>query len=288
MTRLLRILALGLGLVLAFLPASLLAAEESDATPAPAAAPTAAPTAEAPKPVGLTIDAGIASIYNFRGANVFGNSQHDQHFAFSPSLSYAILDSGLSIGYWGAYQINGGNQAAKVRGGYGHEQDVLLGYAKDWLDKTLLLNAGLTAYLYPFATKKDALVKCPAYLEPSLKLTYSTVLDLSLQVAYFAALQDKIKDWRYLYVRPYVSKTVKLTKSVSQLVGVGYGVKIFTDMDKMKNNVHDIAFDFETTVAVTDAFYFKPALRGGWSNFKKTAIGDEFLVYGSFNLGYTF
>lgn len=288
MTRISRLLSPAFVLAAVLLPSVLFAAEES--APAPLASvptPAAAPV-EATKPIGLTIDVGLASIYAFRGVNVLADRQRDQHFVFSPSLTYAISDSGFSLGYWGAYQINGSNQAAKLRAGAGHEQDLILGYGHDWLDKTLVLSAALTGYLYPFATKKDGLTKCPSYLEPSVKLSYSTALDLSLQLAYFAALQKELKDYRYLYIRPYVSKSVKLNKYVSQLVGVGYGVKIFNDFDKVKNNVHDIAFDVETTVAVTDAFYLKPAIRGAWSNFKKVALGDEFLIYGSFNLGYSF
>ena len=247
-------------------------------------AETAAPSS----PAGVSIDAGFASAYNFRGVNVFGATQSDQHLVFSPSISYSILDTGLSIGYWGAYQINGDNLEANVDAALGHEQDIIIGYSTSWLDDTLAFDAVLTVFLYPFADEDVAGVTCPAYIEPSVTLTYSTVLDFSLQVAYFAAIQEEIEDFRYLYIRPYISKSFQLTKRVTQTIGVGYGYKLFNDRDNMVDNVHDIAFDFETSVAITDSFYVAPAFRGGWTNLKKKSAGEEYFLLGSVNIGFSF
>jgi len=238
--------------------------------------------------VGVTIDVGVASAYNFRGLNVFGIDQFDQHVVFSPSLSYAILDTGLTIGYWGAYQVNGKNLSANVANGVGHEQDIYLSYDIAWLEDTLALNATLTAFLYPFATKAGAGVRCPAYIEPSVKLSYATVLDLSLQVAYFAGLQDAVKDYRYLYIRPYISKSFAIGTRLTQTLGVGYGFKLYNDRDVMTDNVHDIAFDIALAITAAEGFTVTPAIRGGWTDKDGIPIGSEYFFLGSLNLNYAF
>ena len=255
-------------------PGMLRAEGEADSSPAASA--------------GVTIDVGLASVYNFRGLNTFGIDQSDQYAVFSPSITWAIFDTGLSLGYWGAYQINGDNMKANVDGGAGHEQDIILGYGIDWLDGSLALGATLTAFLYPFADEDIAGTTCPTYIEPSVILSYASVLDFSLQVAYFAGIQDEIKDFRYLYVRPYISKTFQLTKKVSQTIGVGYGYKLFNDRNKMKDNVHDIAFDLATTIAITDSYYITPAIRGGWTNLANKSAAEEYFLLASINTGFSF
>ncbi len=254
------------------------------AFPLAASAQEAAPS----KPLGVSVDAQFSSVYLFRGLNVFGDKQGDQHGVFSPTLSYAIADTGLTLGYWGAFQLNGDNRGAKTDVGAGLEQDFILGYSRSFLDNKLTLKAALTAYVFPFADEELAGAGVPLYLEPSVTPVYTSLADFSLQVAYFHAVQDGLSDYRYLYVRPYVSKSFKLSRKVTETVGAGYGYKVFGDRDKMTENVQDLALDLETTIAITPTFYVKPALRAGWTNLTGQSFGDELVVLVSVNVGISF
>ncbi|MBU1069280.1 hypothetical protein KJ975_06885 [Myxococcota bacterium] len=254
------------------------------ACPLAASAQEAAPS----KPLGISVDAQFSSVYLFRGLNVFGDKQGDQHGVFSPTIAYAVADTGLTLTYWGAFQLNGDNRSAKTDVGAGLEQDFILGYSRSFLDNKLTLKAALTAYVFPFADEELAGAGVPLYLEPSVTPVYTSFADFSLQVAYFAAIQDDLSDYRYLYVRPYVSKSFKLSEKVTQTVGVGYGYKLFNDRDKMKDNVQDLAIDLETTIAITPTFYVKPAIRGGWTNLTGQSFGDELVLLVSVNVGTSF
>lgn len=254
------------------------------AAPLSAFAEEAAPAA----PVGVSLDGGLASAYLFRGLNVFGDKQMDQHGVFSPTVAWTHAGSGLSLTYWGAFQLNGDNRGAKTDVGAGLEQDFILGYSRAFLDNKLNLKAALTAYVFPFADKTLAGASVPLYLEPSITPVYSSVADFSLQVAYFHAVQDELSDFRYLYVRPYVSKSFKLAHKITQTVGAGYGYKLFGDRDKMTENVQDLAIDLETNIAITPAIYVKPALRGGWTNLTGKSFGDEVVLLFSVNVGASF
>jgi len=254
------------------------------------AAPLSAAAQEAPPatPVGISLDGGLASAYLFRGLNVFGDKQKDQHGVFSPTVAWTHAGSGLSLTYWGAFQLNGDNLDAKTDVGAGLEQDFILGWSRAFLDGKLTLKAALTAYVFPFADEELAGANAPLYLEPSVTPVYTTFADLSLQVAYFHAVQDELSDYRYLYVRPYIAKSFKLSDKVTQTVGAGYGYKLFGDRDKMTENVQDLAIDLETTIAVTPSIYVKPALRGGWTNLTGKSFGDEVVVLFSVNVGTSF
>ncbi len=273
-------------LFMVFLTGLILAAPLS--ATAQEAAPAPAPEAATAKPLGVALDGGLASAYLFRGLNVFGDKQSDPHGVFSPTVAWTHAGSGLSLTYWGAFQLNGENLGAKTDVGAGFEQDFILGWSRAFLDNKLNLKAALTAYVFPFADKELAGARVPLYLEPSVTPVYTTFADFSLQIAYFHAVQGGLSDYRYLYVRPYVSKSFKLSDKITQTVGAGYGYKLFNDRDKMTENVQDLAFDLETTIAVTPSIYVKPALRGGWTNLTGKSFGDEVVFLFSVNVGTSF
>lgn len=254
----------------------------------PAAGADSAQDPPEPELLGFTIELGLATAYLDRGLNIFGQTQRDANWILSPSLSYAILDSGLSLAYWGAYQLNGANRQKNIRAGTGHEQDFILAYETAWLADTLQFAASLNAILYPFALKREAGARCPVYLEPSLKLGYSTALDLSLQLLYSAGLQKAIKDWRYLYVRPYVSKSFALGEKVGLLLGLGYGYKLFNERRKMTENVHDVSLDLETKLQFSEHAYLTPTFRIGWTDLKNRSFAGELVLLSSLSAGFDF
>jgi len=260
----------------------------------------AAPVAEAKAekaPVGLNIGFEISSIYNFRGYNVFGGGdQNAQNIMVAPSLTWTIFDTGLSLGWWSAYQAYGSNRATLVDTGYGHEQDVFLAYSKAFLDDTLILSAAFTGYLYPFASdnkvddekKPGTGTTCPVYLEPTLGLTYSDAIEIGLNLSYFAGIQDVLEDYRYFYINPRIAKTFEINKALGMRVALSYGYKVFNKYDKMKDNVHDIRFDYEIPITALKPFVITPNIHTGWSNFEGQSIGEEYMIYGGLRLGYDF
>ncbi len=256
-----------------------------------------APEAEAAEALGLNIGLEISSIYNFRGANVFGGGeQNKQHAMFAPSFTWSIGDSGFSLGWWSGYQLSGSNQAEGVDTGLGHEQDIVIGYSHGFYDDALTISASLSAFLYPFASGNDADdanrpgagTGCPAYIEPLFGIGYSGPIDLGLNLSYFAGLQSAVEDYRYLYLNPSIGKTFSLHQQLDLSVAFSYGYKVFNDMDKMTDNVQDIRFDYELTWKVLDAFAITPNLHTGWSNFDSLSIGKEYMIYGGVRLGYDF
>ncbi|MCP4604719.1 MAG: hypothetical protein GY847_30060, partial [Proteobacteria bacterium] len=171
---------------------------------------------ELSKTVGINLDAEISSLYNFRGWNTFQEkTQQDQNGLFAPSITWAIFDSGVSIGYWAAYQISGSNQAEMVDVGLGHEQDIFLSYDRAWLNDLLALNLTLTYFFYPFADEDAAGTANPSFLEPLVGLTISDWVDIGINISYFVGLQDAVKDYRYLYINPSVGKGLELSDTFS-------------------------------------------------------------------------
>lgn len=236
--------------------------------------------------IGLSLSFEVASAFVFRGYNVFRQTtQHDQNALFAPSLTYAIADTGLSLAYWGGYQWTGSNQADLVAAGVGHEQDLVVTYERAMLSEALTLSAALTYYFYPFASKEDAGTAVPSYLEPSVKASFATILDLGLQVAYFAGLQDAVKDLRYLYLSPSVGKTLELHPRVGLALGLGAGFKIYNDRDTMKDNVFDITFNCEFPVRLSDALAVTPAMHMAWSDFEALRLGEEYVIWGGITFG---
>ena len=268
---------------------------------------------ETKKPVGINLDVEISSIYNFRGWNTFQEkSQQDQNGLLAPSITWSIFDTGLSIGYWGAYQISGSNQAEMVDVGLGHEQDLFLGYSHGWKDDFVVLSAAFTYFFYPFADEDVAGTANPSFIEPLIGLTISPWIDISLNLSYFAGLQDAVEDYRYLYINPSLGKSFEFSDRWGMALGLSVGVKIFNDYDEMKDNVVDVGFDWSFPVTLAGTFYVEPAVHLAWTNMysnimvssglddnpatpddesmeeREPTFGDEFMVYFGMNLGADF
>ena len=267
------------------LPSMTLPARAQEADPAAAVATPVQPAVEAPKKAGVNIDLELSSVYVFRGINVFKKKdQVEQTGALFPSLTYTVPGVGFHVGYWGAYQMTGSNKGALVSSGAGNEQNLVVGVTRD-LGKGVTLDGSLTWYFFPFAKKDVAGATLPSYLEPSVTVTWAGPVDLELKVLYFAGLQDAVKDWRYLYLRPRIGKTFSFNRWVGLATSLAFGYKLFNDRAKMTDNVYDIRFDWTLPLNVTDQFYLAPGVHVAWTNLKGVDSGDEFVIYGGMNVG---
>lgn len=254
--------------------------------PVPSAAASSAeaptPTPEVPaEPLGITLGVGIESAYYFRGLNVFRReSQRDQNFLFEPSLTYDILHSGLTIGYWGGYQVNGDNAEDLIAAGVGHEQDVILRYAGE-VAEGLTLAGSATAYFYPFADADAAGCDVPLYLEPGVSLAYAGPLDLAFAVSHMVGVQEALEGYRYAYFNPSVGKTFDLGSVVDLAFALGFGFKAYNTPSTMPDNRFDVRFDWGAPLDLGGGLTVTPAVHMGWTDFDAGRVGDGYFVWGS-------
>ncbi len=250
--------------------------------------PTAAAVAENPA-LGLTVDLGWASAYNWRGLNLYKETnQLDQNGYLSPSITYQVADA-FSIGYWGAFQLNGNNTAQMIDAAYSGEQDLLANYSVGIAEGTSL-NLGLVAYLYPLADEEEAGVATPTYLEPAIGVSWAGPIDLGMKVSYFHGVQDELSAYRYLYLSPTVGKSFELTRHVGLGLALGLGYKQFTEVAATENTL-DLSMTAALPIAFDNGFYVKPAIGGAWTNLEKNGDGEEAgfaeeaFVFGALNVG---
>ena len=253
-----------------------------------AAAP--APAAAEGDGLGLTFDLGWASSYVFRGLNVFQETeQMDANMLLAPSIMWSIFDTGLTLGYWGAFQLNGDNLSANIDGALGVEQDLFLTYGME-LPANLSAEFGVAAYFYPAADEGVVGTACPFFVEPSASLTWSSIVDVSLGVSYFLGIQDEaaVRDISYLYLHPSVSKSFGFTDLIGMDVSLSYGFKYFTkDGNGGKDNVHDFDLGVAVPIRPLPNFYVTPAVHASWTNLEGPGkeFADGFVVWGAVNIG---
>ena len=262
---------------------------------AAAAEPGPGPEAEPEKSVALDVGVGISSAYVWRGYNLFQDTkQMDQNAMVSPSLTVSFPSTGLSIGYWGAYQLNGENKSLLVDAGVGAEQDLILGYELK-INEQLTAAFGLTYYFYPMADENVAGTSMPSYIEPAAGVTYSTFADVGLMVAYFHGVQEEIKGTRHIYISPSVAKSFEVGTSVAVEPSLSFGYKIFNESE-IKDNVYDVLLSVGVPITATKAFSVTPSVNAAWTNLtdvqdftsvKKRGFGDEYVVWGGLNLDYS-
>lgn len=239
--------------------------------------------AEERAPLGLTVDLGVASAYGYRGLNLSADSsQHDQRLVMQPSVSYAVLDTGLTLTYFSSYQLSGERQA-KVDDGTSDEQDLTLTFERE-VAEGASVGALFGAFVYPMARREAAGTPVPVYLEPGLSASWSTVVDLSLVTSFLVGVEDALRSTRYVYVNPKIGKTIELTSALSLSAALGYGVKAQAETD----NMHDVLVDVGVTVSPTELFYVTPAVHWAWTNVDDTDFVDEQFAWVSTNIGSSF
>lgn len=263
--------------------ASLEGAPGSRSWEGPQAEPVASDAAEKPPvaaPIGLNLDLGWASAYNFRGWNLYGGgNQLAQHGVMTPSARYVIGESGFAIQYISAYPTNGGNGRQLFDAGYAGEQDFVVSYTKA-PSKQVSVTGSLNAFVYPFARKPVAGTAAPTYLEPGAAVSYSSAVDLTFAASYFAGVQEVLAPYRYFYLRPAVQKKVVVSTRATLQGDLGIGYKIPTQ-EKSKDNRVDVGADLKALIAVGST-YFAPGVNYAWSNF---AGMSGHMVFASLNAG---
>lgn len=291
-------------------PLSVAPAPEPVVEPAPAettdtmaVAETETTPVEEKKSAGVNVDVGLATLYNFRGYNTFKeSSQMDQNALFAPSITWSIFDTGLYLGYWGAYQLSGDNKTEMVEGALGHEQDLYLGYDLGFADDLVTLSFAFTYYFYPFAAEDADGKKNPSIIEPLIGLSIATVVDLGLKISYFHSIQDSIAGLRHAYFNFSAGKSFAFNDIFGMDLGMGLGIKAWANDASPEDNRFDLHFDWSVPIHLTEQLYVSPALHLAWTDLdsvtttdatgvevtRDALAGDEYMVYASINIGADF
>jgi len=243
------------------------------------------PAADAPpsQANSVAVDVGLASMYIFRGLNVFAkDDMMDQHAFVAPSVTWTGMDGALTLGYWGAYQLLGGNVGERIDAGAGGENDLTVAYTRKLDDQWSVVPGGIV-YLYPFADKKVAGTGVPTVVEPMLGVAFSGPVDASVKISYFYAAQDAIEGWRHVYINPSVAKSLMLSEQVGLSFSGSFGYKAAADFD---SNVYDGLLTVAAPISL-GTVVMKPGLSAAWTNFKGLPLGDEWAAYASVNVGTT-
>ncbi len=244
-----------------------------------------APAAAQEEPsLGLSADVGLSTAYLFRGLNVFQkDGQMDQHMLLAPSLTYSVAGTAFQVGYWGAFQLNGDNASVNVDAGLGAEQDIFLAYSHA-IAENLTLAETLTFYYYPLAKEDIAGTDHALFVEPMLSLTWASVVDVSMRIAYMHGVQDALKMGRYTYLSPTVSKTIEVSSGIG-IVGTGFaGYKLFNE-DGVESNVWDAGATIAVAVDLPAGLYVKPSVSLVWTNLESKDVGEELGFCGAVNVG---
>jgi hypothetical protein len=255
---------------------------------APAAAEPEAPAEEEASGAGVNLDLGFATHYVFRGLNLFAEeAQLDANTLLAPGVTWAVADTGLSLGWWAAFQLNG-NVRDNIDAGAGAEQDLFATYEFGLTD-TVALGFQMYAYMYPFADEEVAGTDgLPVWLEPGASVTWSTAVDLGLTVTYMAGVQDANAEYSYLYLSPSVGRSFALdeAETLSLDLAASFGYKAWLRADeKLQDNTFDVGIKAGLTWYATDIFYLTPAVGFAWTNLAGLGFADEFIVFGLLNVG---
>jgi hypothetical protein len=277
-------------------PAGTPAALPSGPVPAPEPAPTATPTdtgttsarrrGERPNKL-LNIDVEAASAYVWRGINIFGVDQSSQAFSVFPSLTATF--GGLSLGYFGAFQLSGDNKSVLVDRGVGGENDLILKYGGS-LDNGLAYSASLTYWLYPFADEDVAGTSTPMYIEPGAGISYLAGADLGLYVGYYRGLQDVTEAASFVYINPSVGKTIPINADIGLALGLSAGYKIYTNDPPVEDRVFDVALHVSAAIPF-DNMYITPQLHAAYVTRDDDAVpnaefSDSFVAWAGVHVGY--
>ncbi|MBN2723266.1 MAG: hypothetical protein JXR95_04250 [Deltaproteobacteria bacterium] len=231
--------------------------------------------------LGVNLEVTFSSAYVFRGYNIFQkDSQMNQYGLVAPGLSYTFPDTGLSFGYWGAFQLNGDNKSINSDVGLNLESDFYLSYSRKVTNK-LYVKGILTSYVYFFA--KDSR---PTWVEPGV-IAYSNldVVRASIGFYYLLGTQEYIRDAGYLYINPSVSKHFKMGKKPVNLT-LGYGYKHYSDGNEGMSNVHDLLLTVDTFIQLP-LIYIRPGIGVAWTNIEApdSTFSDGFVVWAQLIMG---
>jgi hypothetical protein len=277
-------------------PAGTPAALPSGPVPAPEPSPTAPPVdwgtetsrsrRGAPSKL-LNIDVEGATAYVWRGINMFGANQNTQAASLFPSLT--LTSGGLSLGYWGAFQLSGDNKSALVDSGVGGQNNFILKYSGSG-DNGLAYSAMLTYWIYPFADEEVAGTATPMYIEPGAGISYLAGADLGLYVGYYRALQTVNEQASFLYINPSIGKTFPLSSDVGLALGLSGGYKVFTNDPPTKDRALDLALNVSVAIPFDDT-YITPQLHAAYATRDDAVVpnaefSDSFIAWAGVHVGH--
>jgi hypothetical protein len=278
-------------------PAGTSSALPSGPVPAPEPSPTAPPADTGtsrdryydrePSKL-LSIDVEASSAYVWRGINVFGTDQNTQAFSVFPSLTATF--GGLSLGYWGAFQLSGDNKSALVDQGVGGENDFILKYS-GWINRDLAYSAMLTWWIYPFADEDVAPTATPMYLEPGFGISYLAGADLGLYLGYYRGLEEPLDQASFLYINPSIGKTFfPFDSDVGLALGLSAGYKAFTNDPPVEDRAFDLALNLSVAIPFDD-MYITPQLHAAYVTRDDAVVpdpgfSDSFIAWAGVHVGY--
>lgn len=226
--------------------------------------------------VSLNLDLEASSAYVWRGGTVFGANQGDQDLAVFPSISATF--SGVTVGYWGAYQVTGENTEENVDNALGAEQDLFVGW-DGAIGDDVSYSVYATYYFYPFADTDEL----SHFIEPALGFGYSTAVDLGLGVSYFRGIDDASDEaLSHVYINPGIGREISLTDDLALALDAGFGYKVWTNDIEQGNGDIDVGLNASVAIPLGN-MYIVPAVHGAWSNFDE---GTQVNVWGGVNFGY--
>lgn len=219
---------------------------------------------------------GFNSHYAWRGLNYLqSTSQKDKHAYVSPWLSWAIGDSGWSVGYWGAYQATGDNISDMAAGASSHENDLWVDWSTDLSGGALTANVYGLAYLYPFADADVAGTDVPTWVEPGAGLTWNGPVSIGASAAWYQAVQSPLQGGEYLYLNTSISGE----RSVHDMIGVGLGASAgYKAGQGYIDNTLDVQLDWTMSVAL-DQLTLAPGTHVTWTNFEGATPGEGYFVW---------
>ncbi len=276
-------LSLSVALIATLISAPAAAESEPESEPAPATEVAA----EEPAGFGVEVGIGLYSAYVWRGWNIFqSDGQMDQHGMAAPSVTVSLPIEGLTIGYWGAYQLNGDNRSENADAALDFEQDLILGYERSFSDK-LSGAFAFIYYFYPLADETVAGTSWPSIVEPSASVNYAAgVADVGLAVAYFYGVQDAVEPLRHIYINPSVARSFPIKGDLALDAKLGFGYKVWDD-SAIKDNVYDVLVSVGMAYPVTSELTVTPALNAAWTNITEEGFGfaDEYVIWAGVDLG---
>jgi hypothetical protein len=141
----------------------------------------------------------------------------------------------------------------------------------------------------------------------SAGISLATVVDIGLNLSYFAGLQDALSDYRYFYLNPTLGKSFELHEMVGLDVKLGYGYKFYDPDSAVNENFHDVLFTIGLPIYLPRNFYVTPSFGMAWTDIRGggeqpgttpylptggtagTSGGgespDEFVFWGGLNVG---
>lgn len=277
-------------------PAGTSAALPSGPVPAPEPAPTA-PAADRGTTWSrthgtasdglLNVDVEAASAYVWRGINMFGVDQNSQVFSLLPAVTATF--GGLSLGYWGAFQLSGDNKSDLVDSGVGGQNNLVLKYS-GWLDEHLAYSASATYWFYPFADAEVAGTETPMYLEPGVGISYLAGADLGLYLGYYRGLQDVTEPASFLYINPSLGKTFRIDDDFGLAVGLSGGYKVFTNDAPNEDRQLDLALNLSVAIPFSNT-YITPQLHAAYVTRDEDVVpdptfSDSFIAWVGVHVGY--